>query len=98
MPIRSGAILPLGCFGANHADGALRVPEFNGMVVPGSEAVFQNERLDAQRVPPIRATMLALFIHGEVGVTAAGTHDYRRSRGAIAFGEVGRNRRLVDVF
>ena len=56
------------------ADGPLRVPEFDGVVVFGAEAVFENVGADTEVVEP-GGDLSAFVVHGEIGVAAAGADD-----------------------
>ena len=74
MPMRSGRMPKSAAWRADVADGALGIPEFDGVMVFGSEAVFENVGADTEIVEP-GGDLGAFVIHGEVGVTAAGAND-----------------------
>jgi hypothetical protein len=59
---------------ADEADGALRVAEFDGMVVTRAEAILQDECGDAHGVEPI-GDLAAFVVGGEVMIAAAGGDD-----------------------
>ena len=95
MPIFAGIDLPLLGPGADGADGPLGVLERRRMAVAASAvAVFEDEAGDAQRVAPL-GDLLALVIHGQAAVSAAGADDDRRAVGLVRLGQPDGQRRLV---
>ena len=81
-------------FGANRADGPLRVAKFDRVMILGPEPVLQHERRDSDRVQPPR-DIGSLFLHCEVLVAAAGTHHHRRTRSPALRHDEGINHRLI---
>jgi hypothetical protein len=89
-----GGDAPFLCVGADGAEGALRVLEFDGVVIARAEAVLQHERGDASGVEEAR-DLAAFVIRGEVKVAAAGEdEDGGHSLGCVA-GQVGGHLRDV---
>ncbi len=92
--VRQHAVL--GGFGAHGADGALRVAQFDGMMIARAEPVLEHKGRDADRVEPLR-DLRAFIVQRQMRIPAAGADD-DGGAGAAAFGhQAGRERGLIGV-
>ena len=92
-----GTNAEFGGAGANGAESALGVAQFDGVMILGAQAVLENESSHAHGVEPF-GNVAALFVHREVDIAAAGADDDGGSGSALAFDDVGSNGGLIDIF
>ncbi len=95
MPTRFGIEMPFGGARSNEADGALDVFQFDGVMIFGAEAVFENEAVDADGVEPLGDGFS--FVGGEMHVGAAGANDECGAGGGTLRGEEGSQRRDIGI-
>jgi hypothetical protein len=72
-----GANVEFGGVRANEANGALRVAEFDGMVIARAEAIGKNEGCDPERVELVRDLTLLVIRREELIGTARRANDGR---------------------
>ena len=94
MPMRSGCESVFRGARPHHPDGALRVAQFDGMVVARTQPVLQHESGNAQRVKPL-GHRVAFLVHGEILIASAGADHHGRARAAAFRQDEGRERWLV---
>lgn len=80
-----GVEIPFRCAGSDEAEGSLCVFEFDGVMIFGAQAVFENEAGDADAVEPLGDGFS--LVGGEVHVSPAGADDESCAGGFARSGE-----------